>query len=174
MTHGRHGKGHDRSPPDDDPDGRGPEGLRGPAGAAKQRAGPAPARGRARSSPPSAAPDWPALKDQVTGWMADQLQGTAYGRRLRQTIGSGTGRVDVEAEHLLDDYWWVTATPAGPTRMTPPWPWSGSRTASTLCATGRATRPASPNRTEGGAAGITDRSPVAPPPRRPVECPGTA
>ena len=57
--------------------------------------------------------DWPALKDQVTGWMADQLQGMAYGRRLRQTIGSGTGRVDVEAEHLLDDYWWVTATPAG-------------------------------------------------------------
>ena len=21
--------------------------------------------------------------------------------------------MDVEAEHLLDDYWWVTATPAG-------------------------------------------------------------
>ncbi len=57
--------------------------------------------------------DWPALKDQVTGWMAEQLQGMAYGRRLRQTFGSGTGRVDVEAEHLLDDYWWVTATPAG-------------------------------------------------------------
>ena len=57
--------------------------------------------------------DWPALKDQVIGWMADQLQGMAYGRRLRQTIGSGAGRVDVEAEHLLDDYWWVTATPAG-------------------------------------------------------------
>ena len=57
--------------------------------------------------------DWPALKDEVTGWMADQLQGMAYGRRLRQTFGSGAGRVDVEAEHLLDDYWWVTATPAG-------------------------------------------------------------
>ena len=57
--------------------------------------------------------DWPALKDQVTGWMADQLQGMVYGRRLRQTIGSGAGRVDVEAEHLLDDYWWVTATPPG-------------------------------------------------------------
>ena len=57
--------------------------------------------------------DWPALKDEVTGWMAEQLQGMAYGRRLRQTFGSGTGRVDVEAEHLLDDYWWVTATPAG-------------------------------------------------------------
>ena len=57
--------------------------------------------------------DWPALKDRVTGWMADQLQGMAYGRRLRQTFGSGTGRVDVEAEHLLDNYWWVTATPAG-------------------------------------------------------------
>ena len=57
--------------------------------------------------------DWPALKDQVTGWMAEGLQGMAYGRRLRQTIGSGAGRVDVEAEHLLDDYWWVTATPAG-------------------------------------------------------------
>ena len=56
---------------------------------------------------------WPALKDRVTGWMADQLQGMAYGRRLRQTFGSGAGRVDVEAEHLLDDYWWVTATPAG-------------------------------------------------------------
>ena len=56
--------------------------------------------------------DWPALKDQVTGWMAEELQGMVYGRRLRQTIGSGAGRVDVEAEHLLDDYWWVTATPA--------------------------------------------------------------
>ena len=56
---------------------------------------------------------WPALKDQVTGWMAEQLQGMAYGRRLRQTIGAGARRVDVEAEHLLDDYWWVTATPAG-------------------------------------------------------------
>ena len=56
---------------------------------------------------------WPALKDRVTGWMADQLQGMAYGRRLRQTFGSGAGRVDVEAEHLLDDYWWVTVTPAG-------------------------------------------------------------
>ena len=62
---------------------------------------------------PLRGPDWPALKDRVTGWMADQLQGMAYGRRLRQTFGSGAGRVDVEAEHLLDDYWWVTATPAG-------------------------------------------------------------
>ena len=41
------------------------------------------------------------------------LEGQEYGRRLRQTFGSGAGRVDVEAEHLLDDYWWVTATPAG-------------------------------------------------------------
>ena len=57
--------------------------------------------------------DWPALKDQVTGWMAEQLKGQVYGRRLRQTFGSGAGRVEVEAEHLLDDYWWVTATPAG-------------------------------------------------------------
>ena len=57
--------------------------------------------------------DWPALKDQITGWMADQLVGQVYDRRLRQTFGSGAGRVDVEAEHLLDDYWWVTATPAG-------------------------------------------------------------
>ena len=53
--------------------------------------------------------DWPALKDEVIMWM----EGQVYGRRLRQTIGSGAGRVDVEAEHLLDDYWWVTATPAG-------------------------------------------------------------
>ena len=58
--------------------------------------------------------DWPALKDEVIGWMAEGLQGQhEYGRRLRQTFGSGAGRVDVEAEHLLDDYWWVTATPAG-------------------------------------------------------------
>ena len=62
---------------------------------------------------PLRGPDWPALKDQVTGWMADQLQGMAYGRRLRQTIGSGAGTVNVEAEHLLDNYWWVTATTAG-------------------------------------------------------------
>ena len=53
--------------------------------------------------------DWPALKDEVIMWM----EGQVYGRRLRQTIGSGAGRVDVEAEHLLDDYCWVTATPAG-------------------------------------------------------------
>ena len=57
--------------------------------------------------------DWPALKDQVIMWMAEQLDGLVYGRRLRQTIGPDAGRVDVEAEHLLDDYWWVTATPAG-------------------------------------------------------------
>ena len=56
---------------------------------------------------------WPALKDEVTGWMAEELQGQVYDRRLRQTIGPGARRVDVEAEHLLDDYWWVTATPAG-------------------------------------------------------------
>ena len=55
--------------------------------------------------------DWPALKDQITGWM----EGQVYGRRLRQTFESGARRVDVEAEHLLDDYWWVTATPAGAT-----------------------------------------------------------
>ena len=59
--------------------------------------------------------DWPALKDQVTGWMAEQIAGacTSTGAVLRQTIGSDAGRVEVEAEHLLDDYWWVTATPAG-------------------------------------------------------------
>ena len=58
--------------------------------------------------------DWPALKDQVTGWMAAGLQGQQeYNPVLLHTFGSGTGRVDVEAEHLLDDYWWVTATPAG-------------------------------------------------------------
>ena len=57
--------------------------------------------------------DWPALKDEVIMWMEGQLQGMVYGRRLRQTIGSGARRVDVEAEHMLDDYWWVTATPAG-------------------------------------------------------------
>ena len=101
--------------------------------------------------------DWPALKDEVIMWMAEGLQVMAYGRRLRQTFGSGAGMVDVEAEHLLDDYWWVTATPAGTDPddaamavVRPPWRWSGSRTASTACATGRATRPASPNRTERG------------------------
>ena len=60
--------------------------------------------------------DWPAvnLKDRVIGWMAERLQRQhEYERRLRQTFGSGAGRVDVEVEHLLDDYWWVTATPAG-------------------------------------------------------------
>ncbi len=58
--------------------------------------------------------DWPALKDQVTVWMAEGSQGQQeYDRRRRQTFGSGAGRVDVEVEHLLDDYWWVTATPAG-------------------------------------------------------------
>ena len=58
--------------------------------------------------------DWPALKDQVTGWMAEELQGQQEcERHLRRSFGSGAGRVDVEAEHLLDDYWWVTATPAG-------------------------------------------------------------
>ena len=36
-----------------------------------------------------------------------------YDRVLRQTIGPGARSVDVEAEHLLDNYWWVAATPAG-------------------------------------------------------------
>ena len=53
--------------------------------------------------------DWPALKDEVIMWM----EGQVHGCRLRQTFGSGAGRMDVEAEHLLDNYWWVTATPAG-------------------------------------------------------------
>ena len=58
--------------------------------------------------------DWPALKDEVIMWMAAGLQGQQeYDRIQRQTFGSGARRVDVEAEHLLDDYWWVTATPAG-------------------------------------------------------------
>ena len=58
--------------------------------------------------------EWPALKDRVIGWMAERLHtGHEYDRRLRQTFGSGAGRVDVQAEHLLDNYWWVTATPAG-------------------------------------------------------------
>ena len=58
--------------------------------------------------------DWPALKDRIIGWMAEGLQGQQeYDRRLRQTFGSGAGRVDVKIEHLLDDYWWVTATPVG-------------------------------------------------------------
>ena len=51
--------------------------------------------------------DWPALKDEVIMWM----EGQVYGRRLRQTFGSGARRVDVEAEHLLDDYWWVHGHP---------------------------------------------------------------
>ena len=46
--------------------------------------------------------------------MAEGLQGQhEYDRVQRQTFGSGTRKVDVEVEHLLDDYWWVTATPAG-------------------------------------------------------------
>ena len=62
---------------------------------------------------PLRGPDWRAPKDRVTGWMAEGLQGQQeYYRVLRQTFGSGSGRVDVEAEHLLDDYWWVTAIPA--------------------------------------------------------------
>ena len=94
--------------------------------------------------------DWPVLKDQVTGWVAEQLERQEYGHRLRQTIVSGAGRVDVEVEHLLDDYWWVRPPRPGPTRMTPPWPCSASWTASTPGATGRVTRPASPDRTERG------------------------
>ena len=58
--------------------------------------------------------DWPALKDQVIGWMAEGLQGRhEYDPVQRQAFGSGAGRVDVDAEHLLDDYWWVPTTPAG-------------------------------------------------------------
>ena len=90
--------------------------------------------------------DWPALKDEVTGWM----EGQVYGRRLRQTFGSGAGRVDVEAEHLLDDYWWVTATPAGTDPNDAAMAVVRIRTAKTACATGRATWPASPDRTERG------------------------
>ena len=40
--------------------------------------------------------DWPALKDEVIMWMAEGLHtGQVYGRRLRQTFGSGARRVDV-------------------------------------------------------------------------------
>ena len=80
-----------------------------PAGAVQQRAGPAPARGRKRPSPP---PRPGLARPQGRGHHVDGGAGVRV-RRLRQTIGSGAGRVDVEAEHLLDDYWWVTATPAG-------------------------------------------------------------
>ncbi len=49
--------------------------------------------------------DWPALKDQVTGWMADQLQGMAYGRRsaadLRVRRREGGRRGRAPARRLL-------------------------------------------------------------------------
>ena len=90
--------------------------------------------------------DWPALKDEVIMWM----EGQVYGRRLRQTIGSGAGRVDVEAEHLLDDYWWVTATPAGTDPNNAAMAVVRIRDSKDPCATGRATRPVSPDRIERG------------------------
>ena len=98
--------------------------------------------------------DWPALKDEVIMWM----EGQVYGRRLRQTFGSGAGRVDVEAEHLLDDYWWVTATPAGTDPDDAAMAVVRIQDSKHPCATGRATRPASPDRTEGEPLGTTDRS----------------
>ena len=103
--------------------------------------------------------DWPALKDQVIGWMAEGLQGSrctgaACGRPSGPGPGGWTSRPST--------CWTITdgSRPprSGPTRMTPPWPWSGSGTAKTACATGRATRPASPDRTEGEPLGSTDRS----------------
>ena len=90
------------------------KGLRGAAGAAQQRAGPAPARGRKRPPPP---PRPGLARPQGPGHRVDG-RGIAGAAGVRPPFsgrpsGPASGRVDVEAEHLLDDYWWVTATPAG-------------------------------------------------------------
>ena len=97
--------------------------------------------------------DWPALKDQVIMWM----EGQVYGRRLRQTIGSGARRVDVEAEHLLDDYWWVTATPAGTDPDDAAMAVVRIRDSKDRLRYGAGySGPASPDRTEGEPLGTTD------------------
>ena len=98
--------------------------------------------------------DWPALKDEVIMWM----EGQVYGRRLRQTIGSGAGGWTSRPSTCSTTTGGSRPPRPAPTRMTPPWPWSGYGTAKTACATGRATRPASPDRTEVEPLGTTDRS----------------
>ena len=62
---------------------------------------------------PSAARTGPPSRTRSPGGWRTNCRGWRTGAVLRQTFGSGAGRVDVEVEHLLDDYWWVTATRAG-------------------------------------------------------------
>ena len=100
--------------------------------------------------------DWPALKDEVIMWMADQVHGCRP--RSAQTFGSGAGRMDVEAEHLLDNYWWVTATPAGTDPNDAAMAVLRIRDSKHRLRTGRATRLASPNQRQGEPPGVTDRS----------------
>ena len=116
-----------------------------------------PARGRKRPFSPSTARTGPPSRTRSPGgWRSNcrgWCTGAACGRPSGPAPGGWTSRPST-----LDDYWWVTATPAG----TDPddcrhGPWSQG-TAGTPCATERATRPASPERTEGEPLGTTDRS----------------
>ena len=127
-----------------------------PAGAVQQRAGPAPARGRARPSPPPrpglARPQGP--DHRVDGGAG--VRAPACGRPSGPGPGGWTSRPSTSSTTTGGS----RPPRPGPTLTTPPWRWSGSRTAKTACATGRATWPASPDRTEGEGEppGITDRS----------------
>ena len=71
--------------------------------------------------------------------------------------------VDVEAEHLLDDYWWVTATPAGTDPDDAAMAVVRITDSKHPLRYGRATRPASPDRT-----GRARRNPNPQSSRKPV------
>ena len=99
--------------------------------------------------------DWPALKDQITGWMEGQGVRAPPAADLRVRGPEGGRRRPSTSSTIIGG---SRPPRPGPTLTTPPWPWSGSRTAKTACATGQATWPAFPNRTEGEPLGVTDRS----------------
>ena len=124
-----------------------------PAGAVQQRAGPAPARGRKRPPPP---PRPGLARPQGRGHHVDGGAGVrpppASDLRVRRREGRRRGRAP--ARRLLVGHGHPGRTDPNDAAMA----WSGSGTAKTACATGRATRPASPNRTEGEPLGTTDRS----------------
>ena len=109
----RHGKRNHGSCPDDDPDGRDPEGLRGAAGAAKQRAGPAPARGRVGPSPPPRPGLGPPSRTRSPGGWRSNCRGWRTGAACGRPSGPAPGGWTSRPSTCSDDYWWVTATPAG-------------------------------------------------------------
>ena len=61
--------------------------------------------------------DWPHspdLEPAVIHWLAGVMEGQMVcSPNLQETLRDGDAIVSVQAEHLLDDHWWITVEPAG-------------------------------------------------------------